>query len=111
MESTRELDRRLRRLRVRGRSPEQIAEAVGRPVGWVSERLDTLWREAQDRGRTALPTPEEIAARAAECRALWSEHDYRVRSGQRAACKRPDSEDEHWTPPLIRVRELSAGWS
>ena len=111
MESDEELDRRLRRLRVRGRSPEEISEAVGRPVAWVAERLHTLWREAQDRGRTALPTPEEIAARAAECRALWSEHDYRVRSVQRAACKRPDSEDEHWTPPVIRARDLFAGLS
>jgi len=106
-----ELDRRLRRLRVRGRSHEEIAEAVGRPVAWVAERLDTLWREASDRGRTALPTPEEIAARAAECRALWSDHDYLVRSGRRSACKRPEREDEGWTPPVVSLREISVGSS
>jgi hypothetical protein len=105
-----ELDRRLRRLRVRGRSHEEIAAAVGRPVAWVSERLDTLWREASDRGRTALPTPEEIAERAAECRALWSEHDYLVRSGRREPQKRSDQED-HWTPPVVSLREISSASS
>jgi hypothetical protein len=106
-----DLDRRLRRLRVRGRSHEEIAEAVGRPVAWVAERLDTLWREASDRGRTLPPTPQEIAERAAECRALWSEHDYMVRSGRRSACKRPDRDDEGWTPPVVSLREISVGSS
>jgi hypothetical protein len=106
----RDLDRRLRRLRVRGRSHEEIAEAVGRPVEWVAERLDTLWKEASDRGRTLPPTPQEIAERAAECRALWSDHDYLVRSGRREPQKRPDQED-HWTPPVVSLREISAASS
>jgi len=110
MESDKNLDKRLRRLRVRGRSPEQIAALVGRPVAWVAERLDELWREASDRGRTLPPTPQEIAERAAECRALWSEHDYLVRSGRRDPQKRPDQED-HWTPPVVSLREISAASS
>jgi hypothetical protein len=106
----RELDRQLRRLKIRGHSPEEIAEAVGRPLAWVQSRLDTLWRDAQARGAAyTLPTPQEIAERAAECRALWSEHDYRVRSGQRSAVKRPEAADDgHWTPPVVSLREITS---
>jgi hypothetical protein len=108
----RELDRQLRRLKIRGHSPEEIAEAVGRPLAWVQARLDTLWRDAQARGAAyTLPTPEQIAARAAECRALWSDHDYLVRSGRRSACKRPDRDDDGWTPPVVSLREISAASS
>ena len=79
-----DVDRRIRAMRVRRYSLDEIAADTGLTPQQVASRITMIWQKAEaDCQQPAWgdPTPQEIAERAAEIRERWSEHDYRVRSG------------------------------
>jgi len=113
------IDRRIRAMRCRRYSVEQIAADVGLTPGQVELRIRAIWQASERESsvrRPDDPTPEEIAERAAECRQRWSETDYLVRRGlavpsgrQCAATSTPHYlEDGHWRPPVVTARDM--GW-
>jgi len=82
------LDRRIRAMRCRRYTVEQIAEDTGLTPKQVQLRITAIWQASERESSTRRPddpTPEEIAERAAWCRSRWTEHDWAVRSGSSVA--------------------------
>ena len=113
------IDRRIRAMRCRRYTLEDIAADVGLTTQQVQLRIKAIWQASERESSTRRPddpTPEEIAERAAECRARWSETDFLVRRGlavpsgrQCSATATPHyQEDGYWRPPVVTARDL--GW-
>jgi len=113
------IDRRIRAMRCRRYTLEDIAADVGLTTQQVQLRIRAIWQASERESSTRRPddpTPEEIAERAAECRARWSETDFLVRRGlavpsgrQCSATATPHyQEDGYWRPPVVTARDL--GW-
>jgi len=79
-----DLDRRIRAMRVRRYTLEEIAADTGMTPQAVASRIKAIWRVIERDGQEPQPgdpTPQEIAERSAEVRQRWTPHDWRVRSG------------------------------
>jgi len=77
-----DLDRRIRAMRVRRYTLEEIAADTGMSPQAVAQRIKAIWQSIERDGQEQQPgdpTPQEIAERAAECRSSWTDHDSQVR--------------------------------
>jgi len=89
-----DLDRRIRAMRVRRYTLEEIAADTGMSPQAVASRIKTIWRVIERDGQEPQPgdpTPQEIAERSAEVRQRWTPHDWRVRSGASETPPEPQS--------------------
>lgn len=99
-------DIRIRAMVVRRYPREQIAAEVKLTLDELRARIGRIWRTnyhtqvavtgRMPQERLADPTPEEIAERAAQIRAGWSELEHRRRAGL--------AETSGWEAPTVSVR-------
>ena len=102
------VDRRIRAMVVRRYPRSEIAEQLGLTLPELGQRIARIWTthyhtqlksaeaERQRLEREPDPTPEEIAERAAEIRAGWTEVEHRRRAGL--------PETSGWEAPQVSVR-------